>query len=174
MYEAAAPKPYIPASRPSPPAPAASPSATETYLTDDAHATDPAWLPPVPAPDREAPRSFPLEPTPPSDRRIGNCASAARHPADPSSPDRRPSSEPVSAQLPRTRLQAPPTASRVLSPLDQPRSRPSDAQSAPASSPARGSTPHGWQSFPGCVPHHPARLSSRHGHPDPKIVRLPS
>src|SRR5439155_26010126 len=170
----AGPRPGSAPSTPSTPSPDAGPCAAGTCSVDDAPATDPAWLPPVPELGPAVPRSLRLEPTPQSNRRTGDCAPTSRHPDGPSSPDRRPSPEPALAPPLRTPPPVASTASTVRSQSDRLHSRPATAPPDQASSPTCGSILPGWLSFPGCVPRRPARLprlqSSRHGHPIPKIV----
>src|ERR1700749_2093484 len=72
------------------------PCAAETWLNDGAHATDPAWLPPVAGQGRATPLNLHREPTLPSDLRSDDCAPASMRPAGPSSPDLPASSVPAS------------------------------------------------------------------------------
>ncbi len=99
------------------------PCAAETWLNDAAHATDPAWLPPVAGQGRATPLNLHPEPTRPSDLRSDDCAPASTRPAGPSSPDLPASSVPASVLSPRSRHPTGSAASTVRILLDPLRSR---------------------------------------------------
>jgi hypothetical protein len=65
-------------------------SAAETYSTDAALASDPAWLLRGHAPDPARPRNPHPEPIPPSDLRSDSNAPTSQRPVDPSLPDHLP------------------------------------------------------------------------------------
>src|SRR5580698_9260614 len=106
------------------------PCAAETWLNDAAHATDPAWLPPVAG---ATPLNLHREPTLPSGLRSDDCAPASTRPAGPSSPDLPASSVPASVLSPRSRHPTGSAASTVRILLAPLRSRRAAAQAYQAS-----------------------------------------